>query len=402
MRVEKIYILIFTTLLLVGCKEDNWFNHTVKYNGKTDKPEMVVTAMLETGATPLIYVNESVFFLDPDHDERDTVWRNDRGYATTHVRSAYLRDAEVRMSVNGAEPIALHGAERMDTSWVNGQYATMTVRRHYAYTADYVLQPGDVVALTVSHARYKQPARVTQCLPQRVPFSVESCEIEPLNPSTSVARMTLYLPAYEGNRTDMLCLRARAHVLSQSKSSYYDTQIHASRDTTYVNAYVDQTIYSQDLSFVDHDRTNDQLSAGYFGAGERGLYRAINTAEETLPIAVCFRANNNAGEFHDGESGTSGKQTMTLDSIVLEVMAVTRDQYLYTSSMFAAGYYHLYIPDPFGDGQGGNIIGDIQDAFDEMGSMEGIQLYSNVENAIGCVSAAAPVVQTIIFPTNQE
>ena len=34
-----------------------------------------------------------------------------------------------------------------------------------------------------------------------------------------------------------------------------------------------------------------------------------------------------------------------------------------------------------------NIVEDVQDIFDEMGNMEGVQLYDNVEGGIGHVSA---------------
>ena len=36
----------------------------------------------------------------------------------------------------------------------------------------------------------------------------------------------------------------------------------------------------------------------------------------------------------------------------------------------------------------GNIVEDVQDMFDEMGNMEGVQLYDNVEGGIGHVTAS--------------
>ena len=51
-----------------------------------------------------------------------------------------------------------------------------------------------------------------------------------------------------------------------------------------------------------------------------------------------------------------------------------------------------YAPDYFAEESNnnngmGNIVEDIQDMFDEMGNMEGVQLYDNVEGGIGHVSA---------------
>lgn len=390
MKYSLHYILLLPLLLLASCSEDNWFIHTVKYNDKVDNPEMVVTATLEVGRTPVVYVNESVFFLDPQHDATDTIWDGyyDGYYYTRHVRTGFLRDAEVLMSVNGADPIHLIGAERMDTlenmrySWYNGVTENKTRRKQFAYTSDYVLQPGDKVELTVTHPRYKQPARVSQQMPAPVQFTIESVSMDSVEKYAALFNLSVRLAPYEGNPSDLLCFRAISYSRQLIKDSYYDYTTQTQRDTVYAYLDVDNLIYSQDLSFVGYDKTNKQLSSGYYGASQVGLFRASNTQEEVLPLRVYCAYQ----DYCDN----------VVDSIVLEARAVSRDYYLYCASMFAAGNWSQNIPDFFGGSSGNAFIEDIEDIFNEMGSMEGVQLYSNVENAIGHVTSLSSSSITIV------
>lgn len=393
------YILLLSLVLLASCSDENWFIHSVKYNNKVDKPEMVVTATLEAGKTPVIYVNESVFFLDPNHEEEDTIWRTREAYDyddnyyyyyTRHVKSGFLRDAEVLMSVNGAEPIRLVGAERMDTLPLLYYDSTlapdMQVRKSFAYSSDYILQPGDQIELTVSHANYKQPAKVSQQIPFPLTMDLQNLTIDMSNKETSFASISLRLAPYKGQPSDMLSFRAITY--QHAEHHYTDWYVdYQSVDTTIFSYNQYGFIYSQDLSFVGYDKTNKQLSSGYYGAGYYGLFRAANTQEEQLSFTFPVDLYSSEGE--------SSSTHAFLDSVVITVQTVTRDNYLYNASMVAAGYRSFYIPDYFGGETGGNIFDEIQEIFDEMGSMEGVQLYSNVENAIGHVTATTATSITI-------
>lgn len=355
-------------LLLTAC---DWFYHAVPYNDKVDRPEMVVTSNLEVGRSPRIYVNESVFFLDPNHNVADTI--HEEGIYTydwinRHLRYNYLTDAEVTMTVNGGTPIRLEGAERLDTLNIEKDfgYEQTRIRSAYSYTTDYRLQPGDRIEITVRHPRYEAPARVVQQMPYTPQFVVENVKLEDASDYYCLATFTLRLLPYQGEETDMLVFSGVSHSHEVQKDAFF----HQTR-TIQLSRW---NIYSQDMSFVGYDKTNNQLSAGYYGANRQGLYRPINRGEEKLTVSVlCY----------------SPGPDCYLDSVRLDVKAVTRDHYLYTSSMIAAGYYSVQAPDVTARQEEENIVEDIQDMFDEMGSMEGIQLYSNVANAIGHVTATS-------------
>lgn len=391
MKHKYIYILLPLLVLLTSCDEENWFIHSVPYNDKVDKPELVVTSFLQAGKKPVIYVNESVFFLDPNHSVLDTVYYQD-GYFNVFpmVRPGFLPDAEVEMIVNGGLPIRLIGAERLDTIWSLNSFGAhggdnYLVRSAYAYTCDYILQPGDKVELNVTHPRYERMARVEQDVPRQMHFEVSDVELERLTEDVSVAKMKVHLLPYEGDPTDLLCFRTISKVSLRIKSSIYDYTTNSHRDTLYIQDFTGQMTFSQDLSFVGYDKVNTELSSGYFGAGPLGLFRAVPMQDESLTIYAYI------------ENPYIEKTGIFVNSVTLDVQAVTREHYLYYASMCASGHLSNYVPDYFvSEGDGGNIIEDISDIFDEMGSMEGVQIYNNVENAIGHVTALASSCYTYV------
>ena len=92
----------------------------------------------------------------------------------------------------------------------------------------------------------------------------------------------------------------------------------------------------------------------------------------------------------------SGQRSYEItDSIVIEVKVVSKDYYRNASSLIAATNYYNSVPDywsteadeAFGDIS--DIINDIQDSFAELGNMEGVQVFSNVDGGFGHVTASA-------------
>ena len=95
-----------------------------------------------------------------------------------------------------------------------------------------------------------------------------------------------------------------------------------------------------------------------------------------------------------------------IDSIVLHVETVTRDEYLHWAKLLQGKHIYQSVPDFFreetSDNSGmGNIVEDVQDIFDEMGNMEGVQLYDNVEGGIGHVSAVNSFTY-IFYPSSNQ
>lgn len=389
------YIILLCTLMLIACEGDNWFLHTVEYNGKVDKPEMVVTGTLNVGHTPLIYVNESVFFLDSLHNEGEQIYEkyiyDDKTYRryVTHVRKGWLTDAQVTMKVNGGDAISLHGGYRWDSTQVTE--GTMTICKNYAFTCDYVLQPNDKVEIEVTHSNYAKPARVSQVIPAPAKVTIESIEFSPISATGNnyvwmMANATLHLAPTEADSSCLLCFTGKIYTTQK----HHIVRTGKPDEIEYIN-FRFFSIYSQDLSFVGYDQTNQSLSSGYYGANTDGLYRAANKGEETIRVGVVYEEANWSNSYMGGSTTV----TTQIDSIVWDVKVVTRDQYLLTSSMFAAGYNRNYVMDYFSDGTSNDsFFNEISDMFDELGGMEGVQIYGNVENAIGHVTASSTVRYT--------
>lgn len=388
MKLKNTYILLLLCgLLLAGCdSENNWFFHSVPYNAKVDKPEMVVIAQLVTHRVPKIYVSESVFFLD------------------NKTKNSVLQDAEVQMRVNGGEPMTLVGGYHRDTtgvlrSYYSPEHFVYDVKSYYSYTCDYVLQAGDRVELTVRHKNYEKPVHVTQQMPKPVAYTMTYSGTTSVLDYESLADFTIRLAPTTQDSSCLLAITATTYCHDEDYYKLYTYEPpHYEQvcigDTTEYDYDISRVVYSQGLSFVGYDRTNRSLSGGYYGAEAHGLFRAVNTDETTFTISVPY--STYAYERLDG-----GYRRTYLDSVTVDVAVVTRDYYLYTSSMFAAGNYWQYVPDYFG-GQNEDIIGDISEIFDELGSMEGVQVYSNVENGIGHVTAKSSTRCTYVFDNTKN
>ena len=389
MNYRNFFILFILSVALSAC---DWFYKEVPFNGRMDKSEMVVTSSLLAGKNPIVYVNESNFFLDPTAYEWDSSQVIvDGDYATTiqekRVRKGYLQDATVQMTINGGSAMVLHGGWVVDT--VVNSSNSVAIRTVYAYTADHILAPGDTVLLTVSAPEYKEMARVQQIVPKAPNATIISFDPNALDGpeddlnDVRLTKVAVRIPAYQGSATDFITFKATCY--AHRYELIRQTNILTSEEPT-DSVYVHQIspisfIYSNNPIFAASTGTNKSLSQGYYGASGHGLFCQPNTKDEEIVFVVPY-----VSDVYDytGVLTESHKE-----SLVIEVMALTQDEYLRVSSMFAADYYYNYLTDYWKVDDGGlNLVETITEIFDEMGSLEGVQLYGNVENAIGHVTAS--------------
>ena len=133
---------------------------------------------------------------------------------------------------------------------------------------------------------------------------------------------------------------------------------------------------------------NKSLSKGYYGSS-LGLYAPAS--HELVPFRLLALQCN--PQYPTPQRIGYDSIWTDIDSIILNVETVTRDEYLHWAKLLQGKHIYQSAPDFFreetGDNSGmGNIVEDVQDMFDEMGNMEGVQLYDNVEGGIGHVTAS--------------
>lgn len=363
----KNYIAILIVALCAVClhscdPENNFFFHPVEFKGEITEPKLVVTGMLHAGYTPMVFVNRSVFFTERKDETKDSVWRDEFGRYEYYADRHYLADATVEMRIDDGAWLPLHPEPYMS----DGCY----------YTCDRILETGEKVTIRVQHKDFHDVATVSQRIPA-FPHAIIS--LGQYTPDDTTIPFTIELPAYAGDSTDLLRITAITYVHEYLTRYDYYSQNTVTDTTETQYPYV----YSQDFRFAPYDKMNKRLSSNYFGAGLFGLYTAV----PMQPTQYAMRAVVNGKYYYSTSS------TPTIDSIVVNVAAVSRDEYLNAASIRAARYYNYdeRVPDYFSTQESTDmtdIIEIIQDIFDEMGNMEATQLYDNVDGGIGHVSSA--------------
>ena len=91
-------------MLLTSC---DFFYKTIEYKGEVEDEQMVLTANLEAGKTPRIFLNASMFFSDSKTDTVHTATKNEFIYG---VQRKWIKDAVVEMQINDGEWQTLTGA----------------------------------------------------------------------------------------------------------------------------------------------------------------------------------------------------------------------------------------------------------------------------------------------------
>lgn len=408
---KKILLYILPLLLLTSCGEDNWFSHRVEYNDVVEPSQMVLTSFLVAGEKPIVYVNHSWFFLDPDRAEKLNDYHGGY-YGKTNI--GFLKDAEVNMIVN--EKDTFHLAIPTDV------YYGGTLTGYSCYTTDYCVSPGDHIRIIATHPDYGT-ATATECVPYPITFTADNLQEDGYN-----ATFNLHLDAYQYTQGDVICIRAKTHI--HREYHYWDLELLGYKDTvrfyngvpytTTVPIYGDtiENIYEE---HVDYRYTygqhiefslfegNKAMSKGFYGVDadyNMGLCLPASAVKNglTIPMAAYINikpqpesSNNNHGHEHDYPEKPDYRRDTTiihLEYIELEVRVLSEQEAMCRIADDQRREVDYYYVPPYpqeetvtNDAEG--IIETIQDLFETMGNMEGVQVYDNVDGGIGHVTASA-------------
>lgn len=407
----RLYAVFALALMLCACDWDNnFFYQPVDFRGEAEEPQLVVNAILEADCTPVIYVNRSVFFLDTtayemvEHEERYEGDSTLYTYVTNDLRRDYVKDATVEMRIDDGPWTKLTCQQMIDSLRYTNPGTAFRTEVSWAYVSDIMLRPGNRVEVRIAHNDYPKGASVTTVIPLRAGASIEDVDF-------SVERkpywlpIKIILPPYQGNPTDVLSIRARSlYYRIDSIHTYLGLDPltgdslwqHEETDRTPMDDYWSRWVYSRDIGFARFDNINQSLSDNHYGSNcSIGLYHDVNLTDAPITIEVevpYFDPEYYRSLFYES---MSAYHTMYAgaDTILVEVVTVNRDAYFYLSSMMQAGYISNYVSDPWYDSSENpsfdlsDILDEIQDAFSEMGSMEGVQIYGNVKGAFGQVGA---------------
>lgn len=394
--------------MLCACEWDNnFFYHPVDFRGEAEEPQLVVNAILEADSTPLIYLNRSVFFLDTAGTEQvqnnayyDGVPQPDQSYTGLSVRRGYVKDASVEMRIDEG-PWTKLTCKQVTESHTNLYSDTEYRSEAWAYVSDIVLRPGNTVEVRIAHKDYPKGASVKTVLPVRAGATAEADDMH-IDRKPMLVPVRITLPPYEGNPTDVLCIRTRTYASTHDTIHHFTGLDPVSGDSLWDHSETyDQQIlswpaaaYSREIGFARYDQINISLSQNYYGSHTSiGLYHDVNLSDAPLTIEVevpYYHENYRRSTYLDELYYSSRTRT---DSLVINVQTVNRDAYFYVSSMLQAGYLRNDAYDYWQDSSGGpdfdlgEILDAIQDAFSEMGSMEGVQIYGNAQGAFGQMGA---------------
>lgn len=376
--IHTIFLLAVCVLLTACDRDENWFIRTIEYNGAVDKPELVVIGELYAGEIPVIYVGESVFFNDPEHNRK--------------IKNS-LSDANVQLTVNDGTPIQLR--------YQKPSYAYKDSHQGYYYTTAYSLREGDRLVFTVSHPNYEKPARVSLQVP-----AAPKVEIAFLDTTWAInghnigglAHWRVGLQPPTGRHDSYLIFRSMCY-RTFDQLSYYNTP-DGPKESYKRNNQNEGYTYSKDLVFAECPAINFELGEGYWGGDPLlGLYCPTPTATKDIDVYGFYKRTEKYE--HSFGDDLVGHTYWLTDSIELAICATSDEQYFYLGSLINSDNYHKprYILNFWGD----NFIGedfDIEDIFEDLGSLEGVQIFGNVENGIGHITAFSHPTRHVIYPNN--
>ena len=361
-------------LILTACDSDNnFFYHPVTFRGEATEEQLVLTGILHADEQPRLYVNSSRFFQDTvpmDSMFHEGGWN---GYYLYYHNPRFLPDAQVEMQINNGDWQTMY-ADTFSIAQYGGAIG-------YYFTADRLLKEGEQAVFRVSHPRFQQVASVSQQIPftpkaiiTALPDAYQEGEVNFIN-------FQVELPAYRGDTSHFYRFQATTYITNHEEYQDPDTCFHYIWQDSY------SYLYSRDIQFLTCKEINKSLSKGYYGSS-LGLYAPVSH-EPTQYQLLALQCNP---KYPAPQRIGYDSIWAEIDSIVLSVETVTRDEYLHWAKMVQGKYVSRYAPDYFAEESNnnngmGNIVEDIQDMFDEMGNMEGVQLYDNVEGGIGHVSA---------------
>lgn len=365
-------VLFVVGMLMTACEEENWFIHTIEYNGNADKPELVVIGELYAGKEPQLFVSESVFFNDPDHRKK--------------IKKS-LSDADVQLTVNDGTPIKLRFVRFTDADYtLNGCY----------HTYDYTLREGDSLVFTISHPNYEKTARVSLRVPAApkvdIAFQDTTWGVNGLD-FGGLAHWRVGLQPATGRHDSYLIFQSKCYRTFDYLELYYDYNKQP-QERHDVDKITEGYTYSKDPAFAECPAINNELGEGYWGAADPlGLYCPTPTAAKEVDVYGYYERTEIRE--HTYNDGGYYRQSRLTDSIELCVCATSDEQYIYLASLINSGnYYRRFIINFWGN----DYEGDFEDIFEGLSSLEGVQIFGNVENAIGHVTAFSHPVRHVIYP----
>ena len=368
-------IVFLVVFACTACDSDNnFFYHPVTFRGEVTEEQLVLTGILHADEKPRLYVNSSRFFQDTvplDSMFHEGGWN---GYYLYYHNPRFLPDAQVEMSVDDGEWQAMYA----DTFSI-AQYGGAT---GYFFTADKLLRAGEQVAFRVSHPRFQQVASVSQQIPFAPQATITALPDSYQEGDILLLGFQVNLPAYRGDTSHFYRFKATTYLTNHEEYQDPDTCFHYIWHESY------SYIYSRDMRMMTCQEINKSLSKGYYGSS-LGLY-APASHEPTQYQLLALQCNP---KYPAPQRIGYDSIWAEIDSIVFSVETVTCDEYLHWAKMVQGKYVSRYAPDYFAEESNnnngmGNIVEDVQDMFDEMGNMEGVQLYDNVEGGIGHVTAS--------------
>ncbi|MDY4514626.1 MAG: DUF4249 family protein [Paludibacteraceae bacterium] len=369
------FLIFIGALTLAGCEyHNNFFYHPVSFRGEVTEEQLVLTGILHADEKPRLYVNSSRFFQDTvplDSMFHEGGWN---GYYLYYHNPRFLPEAQVEMSVDDGEWQAMYA----DTFSI-AQYGGAT---GYFFTADKLLRAGEQATFRVRHPRFQQVASVSQQIPFAPQATITALPDSYREGDIRFLGFHVNLPAYRGDTSHFYRFKATTYLTNHEEYQDPDTCFHYTWQESY--SYT----YSCDMRMMTCQEINKSLSKGYYGSS-LGLY-APASHEPTQYQLLALQCNP---QYPTPQRIGYDSIWADIDSIVLHVETVTRDEYLHWAKMVQGKYVSRYAPNYFAEESNnnngmGNIVEDVQDMFDEMGNMEGVQLYDNVEGGIGHVTAS--------------
>ena len=369
------FLVFISALTLASCEyHNNFFYHPVTFRGEVTEEQLVLTGILLADEKPRLYVNSSRFFQDTL--PMDSMFHEGRGngYYLYYNNPRFLPDAQVEMQIDKGDWQAMYA----DTFSI-AQYGGAT---GYYFTADKLLRAGEQVAFRVRHPRFQQVASVSQQIPFAPQATITVLPDSYREGDIRFLGFQVNLPAYRGDTSHFYRFKATTYLTNHEEYQDPDTCFHYIWHESY------SYIYSRDMHMMTCQEINKSLSKGYYGSS-LGLYAPAS--HEPVPFRLLALQCN--PQYPTPQRIGYDSIWADIDSIVLHVETVTRDEYLHWAKMVQGKYVSRYAPDYFAEESNnnngmGNIVEDVQDMFDEMGNMEGVQLYDNVEGGIGHVTAS--------------
>lgn len=364
---RELYIVFMLALLLQGC---DFFYSTVDYKGKeADMRLCVVSRELPPESADDLFrvdVLHSMFFL------------SDEDYVLP-----VLKDAKVSVQVNSLPAVpAVYTSDRDTVMTMDGTGNVYLRILEGGYMTPLAFAAKDTVRLHVEHPAYGTADAVQVC-PVKQPFTLSIDSVS----EYGELWCHMHVPAYTGDMNGVLTIQAAI------MTDEYDEE------------GMSMFAYSRDEAFAYYD--NYQTPSGYYAGYQLHMQPALTDRD----IALVFYPG--VGYMADIYDDT----TDTILNISAYMLARTREDYMYKSTMYAALGRSMYVNELISERrQSSNPADDyfdinmeelfymISENFDVLGNAESYQVYGNLSGSnkqniqpFGCFSLVNTTEQHIEY-----